>query len=437
MSRTPTRTYMKFAAICAALIASIAITASTAGAARHDTTAASTRHRASGRTAAKHRATTARRNHRSGAARRRHRSDAARTRRHHRRAVRLGRTHRRAAHRTAGRGHHRRFTTGAAHARRRSHHRARVHTHPTRHGARAGALLAAADHSSPPTSSSSTALTGLTFAGSFNNTLASWTAGGGAAQCANYGTPSKYPRLRGTLSFDNTNVGSGIASGVFTLPADTSPSTYPLEACDVVTRSLPNTLGTDSYEGIMVYVPLGWTIANHFFTGVNIEQYRFQNIYGSPITLELHPNHVTIALETGGCFNHATATPGCQFRSNADNPPCRSNSGRTCLPGYYAIPPGAFVQGAWNEIMLHVHWASDSTGSVQSWYRTKGQSTWMSGNSFSGIPTVQWDNSIGCCGTSYRDLTEAYTAALSAPVSVWLDNVVSATSFAAVASTMP
>lgn len=277
----------------------------------------------------------------------------------------------------------------------------------------------------------------LTFNGTFGNSLAPWTTGGGGAQCSNYGTPSRSPRLRGTFAFDTSNVGAGFASGKFTLPADPNFSTYPLEACDLDTASMPVGIGTDMYYGLMVYVPSGWTIPNKAFTGVNILELHFQNVWGSPVTLQLHPDHVTVALETGGCTPYTSALAGCQYRSNADNTGCRSNSTHTCLPGYYAMPPGAFVQGSWNEVLLHIHWASDSTGAIQAWYKQKGQTTWTQSLNIAGLPTVQWNSSRGCCYTNYRDETEAYTAGLTAPLSIWLDNDVAGTSLASVESTMP
>jgi hypothetical protein len=276
----------------------------------------------------------------------------------------------------------------------------------------------------------------LTFDGTFETGITPWTSQGGSAQCANYGTPSSAPRLRGNFYLDTSAAGQGTHSGRFTLPADSNPSTYPLEACDLDTGARPLGLGTDSYSGLMVYVPDGWTIANNAFFGVEIAEYHFQNIDGAPISLQLHPDHVTLALQLGGCNNATTKAPGCQYRSNADTT-CTTGSGYTCLPGYYAIPRGAFVEGAWNEILLHVQWAANNTGQIETWYRVAGSSRWNAGAAVSGYPTVQWDNATGCCNSSYVDLTEAYTAALSSPLTLWLDDVVTATGYGAAAAAMP
>jgi hypothetical protein len=281
-----------------------------------------------------------------------------------------------------------------------------------------------------PAQASTTAPSGLSFDGDFS-TLTPWTTGGGGAQCSNYGTPSQSPRLRGSFNFA-TNVDGMAHAGEFTLPADTSPSTYPLEACDLLPQAQPIGLGTDGYYGLMIYVPAGWTIPNTAFDGVEIEEYHFQNIYGAPISFQLHADHVTLAVQTGGCSNYTTAAPGCAYHSNADNP--NGNPGN--LPAYYAIPTGAFQEGAWNDIVMHVHWANDTSGQIQTWYKVDGTSTWNQSTNITGIPTVQWDNAVGCCASSYEDETEAYTGALSSPLSLWLGNDVTGSTFNAVAGAM-
>jgi hypothetical protein len=281
----------------------------------------------------------------------------------------------------------------------------------------------------------------MTFAGNFENGITPWKTGGGGAQCANYGTPSNSPRLRGNFNLVSNPAGQGLTAGEITLPADTNPSTYPLEACDLVTASQPMVLPTDQYYGLMVYVPAGWTIparsASASWWGVEIAQLHFGSIYSAPIALQLHPDHITINYEAGGCNPYGSSAPGCRYRSNADAPSCMNSTTVTCLPKDYAIPPGAFVQGKWNELIMHVHWAPDSTGEFQTWYRTMGSTAWTESSSLNGYPTLQWSNTGTCCMTSYVDLTEAYTPALTAPLSVWMDNDVVGSGFGSVAASMP
>jgi hypothetical protein len=257
-----------------------------------------------------------------------------------------------------------------------------------------------------------------------------------SAQCAPT-TPSKSPRLRGTVVNDWLNQAlTGVPSYLFTLPTDPDPSTYRLEACDLTTPNQPVGIGTSGYYGLMVYVPRGWTIPNNFPYGVNIEEYHFQNVDAAPIILQLHPSYVTLALETGACSLASSSAPGCAIRSNSAYQ-CRSTSTYTCLPAQYAIPPGAFVQGAWNEIIMHTTWQTNYTGDIETWYKVRGAGTWTQSTNLSGIPTVQYDKSLGTPRPSYIDLTEAYTGALTAPLSLSLGNYATGSSFASVAGTMP
>lgn len=287
------------------------------------------------------------------------------------------------------------------------------------------------------TLSPSSATATLIFDGDFDTGLLPWTSTGGSAQCANYGTPSINGRLRGDFYLDTNIVGQGTASGRFYLPTDSNPTTYPLEQCSVIVGKQPLLLGTNDYYGLMVYVPGDFTIANTSFYGVEIHQYHFQGIWGSPIEFQLHRDHVTLALETGACYPSTSAMPGCRYRSNADNTWCRTTATATCLPGDYVIPPGHLVRGAWNEIMMHVHWASDATGNIQTWYRPKGSSIWTRSSNVTGIPTVQWDVTKGCCYGNYNDIADAYASALSAPVTLWLDDDLRGTSLSTVSVLMP
>ena len=62
-----------------------------------------------------------------------------------------------------------------------------------------------------------------------------------------------------------------------------------------------------------------------------------------------------------------TGKPAYQFNSNADNPSRYVN-----LPKLYAVPPGMQL-GVWHELIIHAHWATDSSGKIDAWHRVKGQ----------------------------------------------------------------
>ncbi|HEY2160925.1 MAG TPA: hypothetical protein VGH24_06425, partial [Solirubrobacteraceae bacterium] len=275
------------------------------------------------------------------------------------------------------------------------------------------------------------------------------------AQCANTGTKSKPPRLRGTLNIVSTaTAGIPAAAGQEVaqitdppLPSNLAWQGYTLVACDLQTPRHLLPLGQTVYYGLMVYVPTGWSIPNHFIYGDNIEEFQFQNIWAAPVILQLHGNespagpHVTLALETGACKLHDTPAPGCAYRSNADHR-CTARRVATCLPGAYAIPPKGvngspgLAEGQWNEIVMSVKWAAGG-GTIQTWYRVKGASTWNHGATITGIPTVQWPIGSSGPGGHAIEATESYTGTVTSPFSIYLDNDLEGPSFSAIANAMP
>ena len=260
------------------------------------------------------------------------------------------------------------------------------------------------------------------FVGDFESGLAPWKSTGGGAQCANYGMPSgSGGHYRGDFYLDSSNPGQGSTSGRFDLPAQ---STYPLEVCNIITGPLKNTVGTDGFYGLMVLAPAGY---NYPGFGDVIEGLHFVNVYRAPINLVLRTGHLAIDLETGAC-----TTRGCAYRNGSA---CTPSSSVTCLAPKDVIP--TFTGGRWYEIVTHVHWTSDSSGLIETWYRRKGSSAWTATASYGGIPTEQWEAGTSCCTSSYDDEIASYTAALSAPLTIWLDNQTTGSSFSAVAATMP
>jgi len=217
------------------------------------------------------------------------------------------------------------------------------------------------------------------------------------------------------------------------LPPSQLPS-FPLQACEVV-RPTPLGVGTDAYYGLSFYLPPDWhSEANGggSFWGIAIAQLHFQNIWGSPIELELHGTHLTLALETGACNSHLTRNPGCRWRSNADAP----HGSATNLPGLYAIPR-PLLDGMWHEVIMRVRWAADSSGAIQVWTRSQQATGWTQTVHFTGFPTVQWDRTRGCCETTAADKIGAYRGVSATPVAVWLGGIVVGTSFQAVSAALP
>ena len=275
------------------------------------------------------------------------------------------------------------------------------------------------------------------------------------AQCSNTGTPSKSPRQRGILNVVSTAsarlppaAGADIAEIVDPpLPSNLAGQGYAFVTCAMLTPLHPLPLGQTLYYGLMIYEPTGWSLPNKYWGGTNIEEFQFQGVDGAPITFQLHGNesplgpHVTLALETGVCNTSGTGVNfGCAYRSNADNV-CTAPAPATCLPAYYAIPPNGvsgspgFVEGQWNEIVMAVNWES-SGGSIQTWYRVAGASTWNQGSSVTNIPTVQWRTGTSPSGNALEE-TESYTTSVSSPFTVSLDNDLEGSSLGVVEAAMP
>jgi hypothetical protein len=265
-----------------------------------------------------------------------------------------------------------------------------------------------------------TALAAITFNGNFDTGLTPWTSqAGGGAQCANYGTPSKSPRYRGNLYFDSINPGQGIYSGKFYLPIDPDPTTYPLEACDIITGKQPFVNGADQYLGLMVRVPSTTTYMGSW--GTEIAGYHDVGVVSSPLEIVAFSDRIEVQLLGGACN---PSIPSCTY-SAAHGYPHKS-----------IIPTGTYVEGSWYEIITHVHWSTTTSGVVQTWYRQKGATTWTASAGYTNVATEQWRSGYPLPSV-YVDQLEAYTQARKTPLTIWLDNDVYGTTFSDVAATMP
>jgi hypothetical protein len=246
-------------------------------------------------------------------------------------------------------------------------------------------------------------------------------------QCANYGQLNNTTRTFGNFFLDTSVVGQGKNSGRFDLPADASH----LTRCGL---TIPRNVGagTDDYYSLMFYLPTGWTPGTAAFWGVVIAQLNQQNLGpgGPTIALQAHSDHVTFVMQTG-VASTTTPTHPYQYNSLADNATNRYVN----LPSLYAVPPGMQL-GVWHELVMHIHWATDSTGQIEVWHRVKGQSAWTKTASLSGYPTLQ-TNPDGSYPQGTIDMIGAYRAQSTAPTSVWLDGFSRTQSFVAAAANMP
>jgi len=241
------------------------------------------------------------------------------------------------------------------------------------------------------------------------------------AQCSNTGYADDSTTDFGPISVVKGMGGQGTYAAEFQLPANGAIK----QRCQVITSRTVN-LGGDDYYSLMFDVPAGGFQPGTSSWGPQIAELDFQNLYNGPtLALAAKADHVTLILRTGRAC--ASANPPIQYNSNAD-------AGGN-LPPLYAIPRGELVPG-WHELVIHAHWAADSTGRVEIWHRLKGQTGWTKTVDFGGYPTLE-SSCSGSVPTKTLDVLQAYRGPSYAPLTVYLDGFTRTTSFAAAAAELP
>ncbi len=254
------------------------------------------------------------------------------------------------------------------------------------------------------------------FVGDFETGSPSQWSGG---QCANTGLPSRTSEgFWGTVNTTVRIVGQKKYAARFNLPAADAK-----QACELLDER-PIGLGTDDYYGLMAFFPKSWREPSPAEWGLVIAQLNFQGIWGPPVGLFAHAHNIQMVMQTGLCIQDTRCTYS-------------SGSGGNVKP-MYAVPK-PLALGVWHELIMHVHWATDSSGVIEAWHRLKGQKTWRKTVSLDGYPTVQWTEARLpiLSYNSTVDKIGAYRGDSAFPLSVWLDDFVRATSFDAVAATLP
>jgi hypothetical protein len=244
------------------------------------------------------------------------------------------------------------------------------------------------------------------------------------AQCANTG-PVGGSYLRGTINIVTqlAPVAQRIYAARFDLPAGS-----PASACEVL-RDRTEALGTDDWYALEVYFPSNWQEPSSDFWGLLFAQLNYEDLgVGPPVGLYAHADHVNLTVETGLCNE---ATGACQYTTSNDAGPSKQGS-----LGYTLrmVPLGTTLAGMWQEFMVHVHWAADSSGLVEGWWRPRG-GNWKKTVSWGGYPTVQW-TSTQPPETNFgtHDKIGAYRGASTFPISIWQDGFCVAGSFSAAES---
>jgi polysaccharide lyase-like protein len=260
----------------------------------------------------------------------------------------------------------------------------------------------------------------VVFDGSFESgTLAPWP----GAQCANTGVPSRADAVRGTVTVQSDTVGEGEYAARFDLPA--APV---LQACEALIGR-PIGVGSDDYYGLMIRLPSGWLEPSPVNWGLEIAQFNFENIWGSPVALMVHADWIEIVLQSGLCNSVYTASPGCAYTS--------ARAGN--LPRMAAVPTPLQLE-VWHELIVHVRWTTDASGIIEVWHRLKGGNSWKKTVSLRGYPTLQWTTDYPpqeiAKGTTV-DKIGAYRGHADFPLTVWHDGYVRTTSFTAAATALP
>ena len=193
-------------------------------------------------------------------------------------------------------------------------------------------------------------------------------------------------------------------------------------ACEALRKRTLN-LGSDDYYGIDYYFPDNWQEPSSAGWGMGIAQFNYQLVWGAPIGLFAHGDHVRLVTQSGYCNDYQSSNPGCTHSSGVGGN----------LPETDVVPRGRLVRGRWIQIVVHVRWTKDGTGVVEGWYRYRGDATWNKTVDQRGYPTVQWSSSQPAPTDQVTsDKVGAYRGAATFPLSIWNDNFRVGSSFSAV-----
>lgn len=237
------------------------------------------------------------------------------------------------------------------------------------------------------------------------------------AQCANTGVPSAGSVVRGTISVQSEVVAQGVFAARFDLPAASAKN-----ACETLAKRQIG-VGTDDFYALMVRFPAEWREPSPARWGLSLAQLNFQNIWGAPISLAAHGDHVALTIATGQCNGFETSTPGCAY-----------SSGRNGNVAPMSAVPAPMALEVWHQLIVRVRWANDSSGIIEVWHRLQGDESWDKTVSLSGYPTVQWRSGQGrdsIIGSTTSDKIGAYRGAADFPLTVWHDGFVRTTTFTA------
>lgn len=252
------------------------------------------------------------------------------------------------------------------------------------------------------------------------------------AQCANVGDPSDLNAPgRGTLDVVTSPVGQGRYAAQFTLPAYNG-SGY--NACEILRHrsiAVGGVYGSkgDDWYALALYFPSNWRTSSAGGWGVAIAQLNYERISGPPVGLYAHPTHVNLVLQSGYCPLYGF----CTYMSGNDD-----DAQGTLHRSFRAIPSRQFSTDRWHQLIIHVHWATDTSGRVDVWHRILGAAKWSKTVTLTGYPTLQWTDSVPISSLPAYDQSAdkigAYRADANTQLTIWNDGFCVTTSFASAAA---
>lgn len=272
--------------------------------------------------------------------------------------------------------------------------------------------------------------------------------------------PGDTPRNQGTWT-DNTSTYSGVPTDCFEQGTPPTPGAGPgavrvhanagngtsvAQDCIWMGSWRYIAYPSDAYYGLMWYFPTGYTDPsagqNDEFSEFNWHPY----IYSGPMGYSLFGDTLQWYNNTGAWRRCVGCLAQYNNGARAENGGPGANMGP--VSNWRIIPKGDLVRNQWIETIVHVHYANNTTGAVQSWYRLKGQTTWNETINQSGFPTIDWgpdssqnftwtpNNENGVTTTDHLGLYR--TNDTNVPnTTFWIDNYQRQPTFNAVASTMP